>query len=165
MSAKVEIQYASSDDEVPPPSQFQCWVEAALLTENKDAEVCIRVVGTDESQQLNQTYRQKSYPTNVLSFPSDLPCDIDLPLLGDLAICAPVVRKEATVQKKSLEAHWAHMVVHGTLHLQGFDHMDDGDADIMEAMETKILTALNYPPPYEFDVTVDCEINEGDRQN
>ena len=87
----------------------------------------------------------------MLSFPADLPPDLDLPLLGDLVICAPVVEREAAEQGKPIEAHWAHMLVHGCLHLIGYDHIEDNDADIMEALETRILTKLGFPPPYQQD--------------
>ncbi len=111
----------------------------------------MRIVDEDESQQLNGQYRQKDKPTNVLSFPADLPEELQLPLLGDLVICAPVVAREAEDQNKALDAHWAHMLVHGTLHLLGYDHIDETDATEMEALETQIITELGFAPPYEID--------------
>jgi probable rRNA maturation factor len=106
------------------------------------------MVENDESQQLNHQYRGKDKPTNVLSFPADLPPHIELPLLGDLIIATGVVTAEAAEQKKPLIAHWAHMVVHGCLHLLGYDHIDDDEAEEMEALETTIMAKLGYPDPY-----------------
>ena len=102
----------------------------------------------DEGQSLNHTYRGKDYATNVLSFPADLPPELDLPLLGDLVVCAPVVAREATEQHKQLNAHWAHMVIHGCLHLLGYDHIDDAEADEMEALERELLAQLGIADPY-----------------
>src|SRR5690606_24067449 len=96
-------------------------------------------------------YRHQDKPTNVLSFPADIPAELNLPLLGDLVICAPVVEREAMEQRKTLEAHWAHMVVHGTLHLVGYDHITEPEAEEMESLETKILTGMGFPPPYEIN--------------
>ncbi len=143
----LDLQIASDSPGLPTADQLQRWALAAL---QRDAgEVTVRIVDNAESQQLNSSYRGKDKPTNVLSFPADLPPELELPLLGDLVICAPVVAAEALEQGKTPEAHWAHMVVHGTLHLQGYDHIDDSDADIMEALETQILVDLGYPPPYD----------------
>lgn len=111
-------------------------------------DMTIRVVDSNESQQLNHQYRGKDKPTNVLSFPSDLPEEIGINLLGDLVICAPVVAEEAKQQSKPLLAHWAHMVIHGTLHLQGYDHIEDDQAEAMEALEIKLLQGLNFANPY-----------------
>ena len=114
-----------------------------------EAEISLLIVDETEGAELNRQWRGKDGPTNVLSFPSDLPAELNLPLLGDLIICAPVVEKEAMAQKKSLDAHWAHMVVHGTLHLLGYDHVVDAEAQEMEALETRILKQLGYPDPYQ----------------
>ena len=114
----------------------------------QEYELTIRVVDEEESQSLNSQYRGKDNPTNVLSFPFEAPAEIELDLLGDLVICAPVVGKEATEQSKEEIAHWAHMVIHGTLHLQGYDHIEDEEAEAMEALEVKILSALGFPDPY-----------------
>lgn len=116
---------------------------------NQEMEVTLRVVDITESQALNSQYRQKDKPTNVLSFPFESPPGLSIPILGDLAICAEVVEKEAKMQKKSLISHWAHMIVHGILHLRGFDHINDNDAEIMEKMETDILMDMGFPAPYE----------------
>lgn len=149
MNITVDIDNASGDDEVPDPSRMHRWVEAALVDHPGDAELAVRIVDEAESAGFNDHYRGKSGPTNVLSFPADLPEAVDIPLLGDLVICAPVVAREAREQGKDCDAHWAHMLVHGTLHLLGHDHIDTAEAEAMEALETRILTALGFPPPYE----------------
>lgn len=145
----VDIDNGSADDEVPEPPSLRAWAEKALarlaITE---AELAIRLVDEAESAGLNGHYRHKDGATNVLSFPADLPPEVDLPLLGDIVICAPVVAREAGEQGKAAEAHWAHMVIHGTLHLLGYDHVDAGEAAVMENLETDILTGLGFPPPY-----------------
>ncbi len=145
----IDIQIATADDNIPSEEDFSRWVCAALPATHANAELTIRVVGFDESQALNATYRKKNQPTNVLSFPFDIPAEVGSTLLGDLVVCGPVVEQEALDQNKPLEAHWAHMVVHGTLHLLGYDHIEDDEAEAMEALETKILMGLGYNPPYE----------------
>jgi len=145
---QLDIQCESTEP-VPAEDDLRRWISTALAgrrTEN--TEISLRLVDPEEMSTLNQTWRGKSGPTNVLSFPSDLPPDLNHPLLGDIVICVPVVRDEAREQGKSLDAHWAHMAVHGSLHLLGYDHLDDDDAEAMEAQETAILAALNYPCPY-----------------
>ncbi|HSJ47688.1 MAG TPA: rRNA maturation RNase YbeY [Gammaproteobacteria bacterium] len=125
------------------------WVEAALETENHGVELVIRLVDEAESAELNEAYRGKTGPTNVLSFPFDMPPEVEeTRLLGDLVICAPVVRREAAEQGKTEPAHWAHLVVHGTLHLQGYDHQSEAGAAEMEGLERQILARLGYPDPY-----------------
>jgi probable rRNA maturation factor len=109
----------------------------------------VRLVDTEEMTSLNETYRGVTGPTNVLSFPSDLPDELHLPLLGDIVICAPLVRSEAAQQGKSLTTHWAHMTIHGTLHLLGYDHIAEDEAATMEALESAILARLDYPCPYQ----------------
>ena len=111
---------------------------------DKNAEITIRIVDNDESQNLNNIYRKKKYPTNVLSFL----VDDEVHLIGDIVLCAPVIEKEALEQSKKLEAHYAHLIIHGALHLYGYDHENKKDADIMEAKEIKILTGLGYKNPY-----------------
>ena len=133
---------------LPEESQFHRWLSAAVAPFQPDSEVTVRLVDEAESHELNLTYRGKDKPTNVLSFPFEAPPGIELPLLGDLIICRQVVEQEAAEQGKSVEAHWAHMVVHGTLHLLGYDHIDDDEADEMEGLETEIMLALGYPDPY-----------------
>ncbi|HSG50830.1 MAG TPA: rRNA maturation RNase YbeY [Rheinheimera sp.] len=151
MSITLDLQLASTSTDLPSTEQFQQWLDAAILPFQAEAEVTIRLVDNAESQQLNLTYRGKDYPTNVLSFPFQCPPGVELPLLGDLVICAPVVAKEAAEQNKPLYAHWAHMVIHGSLHLLGFDHINDDDAEQMEAEEITILQQLGITNPYLLD--------------
>ncbi len=146
---QVDIQQACADP-VPDEDDIRSWVDAALRGAGReaDSEVSLRLVDSDEMARLNDRYRDKPGDTNVLSFPSGLPEDLQLPLLGDIAVCAPVVRREAAEQGKPERAHWAHMIVHGTLHLLGYDHVDTADAEIMESLETAVLAQLGYPCPY-----------------
>lgn len=145
---RVIIQNASQQAIPPTKAQFTRWVAAALEGRRDAGEVSIRIVDQAEGAELNRVWRHKDYATNVLSFPADLPAGIRSPLIGDLVICAPVVAGEAAEQGKGLEAHWAHLVVHGTLHLLGFDHEAAAEAEAMEALETRILAELGYPDPY-----------------
>ena len=135
---------------LPDDSQLHRWATAALhsRTDFDEPELTIRLVDAEESQQLNHEYRGKNKPTNVLSFPFEIPPGVPLQLLGDLIICVPVVIAEAQEQDKTAEAHWAHMVVHGCLHLLGYDHINDEEAEEMEALERQILAELGYPDPY-----------------
>ncbi|MDR6983386.1 putative rRNA maturation factor [Rheinheimera pacifica] len=151
MAIILDLQLASTADNLPSEEQVQQWLEAAILPFQAEAEVTVRIVDNSESQQLNFDYRSKDKPTNVLSFPFQCPPGIELPLLGDLVICAPVVAAEAAEQHKCLQAHWAHMVVHGCLHLLGFDHINDDDAEQMEAEEITILQQLGITNPYLLD--------------
>ncbi|KZZ36179.1 rRNA maturation RNase YbeY [Oleiphilus sp. HI0086] len=153
--AAIDLQEASEHPHIPTLSQLSLWVDAALKASLHDRkkheqeyELTVRIVDKEESRSLNSQYRGKDKPTNVLSFPFEAPAEIELNLLGDLVICAPVVAKEAAEQSKQEIAHWAHMVVHGTLHLQGYDHIEDDEADMMEALEVKILAELGFPDPY-----------------
>lgn len=150
MPVAIDIDNASGCEEAPDPSSLRRWVRAALDVDKRhpDAEVSVRIVDEAEMRALNGRYRHQSRPTNVLSFPAELPADLDLPLLGDVVVCAPVVLREAREQGKSSEAHWAHMLVHGTLHLLGYDHDREDEALTMEALETRLLTSLGYPAPY-----------------
>jgi len=150
VTLRVDIQTASSEP-VPTAADIHAWIAAALAgrAPQEQVEVCVRLVDCDEMAQLNKTYRGKTGATNVLSFPADLPADLDLPLLGDIVICAPVVRSEAAQQGKSQSAHWAHMTVHGTLHLLGYDHIEEDEATVMESLESAILDTLNYSCPYD----------------
>ncbi len=147
MIFSLTLQQASSDEH-PPPAEIEQWVSAALTGHREQAEICIRIVDEDEICQLNGDYRNQPRATNVLSFPAELHADVDVPLLGDIVICAAVVEREADQQQKALSAHWAHMVVHGTLHLLGYDHIDDDDAERMEQLEVDILKQMNFPNPY-----------------
>ena len=147
--ATLDVQQALEAEGLPAPGQLLAWVEAALETENQGSELVIRLVDEAESAELNETYRGKAGPTNVLSFPFEMPPEVEeLHLLGDLVICAPVVRREALAQGKPELAHWAHLVVHGTLHLQGYDHQTEAEAAEMEGLERQILARLGYPDPY-----------------
>jgi len=137
----ISIQYASERTNVPSKQQFRKWAKAAL---NVDTEVTIRVVDEQEGRELNSMYRGKDYATNVLTFPMTE----DPVLMGDIVICAAVVESEAQFQHKSLEAHYAHLTVHGILHLHGYDHENDAQAELMEGIETAIVTKLGYPSPY-----------------
>ena len=149
MNPQVDIQNASKLP-VPSNSELTRWIGAVVTLAQgpTNAEVSLRLVDEAEMAKLNLTYRDKAGPTNVLSFPSDLPAELEIPLLGDIVICAPVVIHEAQAQNKPVQAHWAHMAVHGTLHLLGYDHVDPADADTMEALETAVMKNLNYPCPY-----------------
>lgn len=148
MNLELDIQQACSGANIPAEAEFEAWIRAALAGERDDAEVSLRVVDPAEITALNHQYRGKDYATNVLSFPADLPEELNLPLLGDIVICADVVEREALEQHKTSRAHWAHMVVHGTLHLLGYDHIDDDEAEHMESREIDILQQLNFPNPY-----------------
>lgn len=150
MSFDCDIQY-EVEGQLPSEEQFQHWVSSALKDQLEEGEICIRVVSPEESQTLNSTYRGKDKPTNVLSFPFEVPEGIPLILLGDLVICAEVVATEAEEQNKALFDHWAHMVVHGCLHLIGFDHINDADAEEMENLERQILATLDIADPYRDD--------------
>lgn len=145
---ELDLQNACSRP-VPGEVQFRQWCELALRQRTADSELTLRLVDEAEGLALNNTYRQRDYATNVLSFPADVPDDLlDIPLLGDLVICAAVVEREAVEQGKSLEAHWAHMVIHGCLHLLGYDHLDDQEAEEMESLERDLLAELGHPDPY-----------------
>src|SRR5699024_8544254 len=138
---------------LPATVSFRRWVAAALAAagRERDSELSLRIVGSDEGRALNHQYRGKDYATNVLSFPVELPegLDIDVPLIGDLVICAPVVARETGEQGKPLRHHWAHLTVHGTLHLLGYDHIVEAEAEVMEALERKVLATLGMPDPYD----------------
>lgn len=149
MPAFIDLQVASESNSLPSEEQLTAWATAAVRDERDEAEISIRIVDAEEGQELNNQWRQKGYATNVLSFPSDLPEELGLPLLGDLVICAPVVEREADEQQKTLTSHWAHMVIHGTLHLLGYDHIEDDEAEAMEALETRIMKSLAFNDPYE----------------
>ncbi|WP_108652113.1 rRNA maturation RNase YbeY [Dongshaea marina] len=152
MSITLDLQIACDEQaSLPTAEQFQHWCEAAILPFQAEAELTVRIVESEESQQLNAQYRGKDKPTNVLSFPFEVPDGIELPLLGDLVISHQVVAREAREQNKSEQAHWAHMVVHGCLHLLGYDHIEDQQAEEMEQQEREILADLGYADPYQDD--------------
>jgi probable rRNA maturation factor len=148
MGLRLEAQYASEASGLPSEEDLSRWA-AAALTEPGDYELVVRIVDEAESAALNNRYRGKPGPTNVLSFPFESPPGLELAHLGDLVICAPVVEREAREQGKPSEAHWAHMLVHGLLHLQGHDHQAEAEAEAMETLESAILAQLGYPNPYE----------------
>ena len=145
----IDLQKACQVENLPSKELFQQWSDSALnAVTDKQFELTIRLVNREESQQLNHQYRQKDKPTNVLSFPFEVPDGIELNLLGDLVICVQVVEHEAKAQNKALFDHWAHLVIHGCLHLLGYDHINDNDANEMEALEIKILAQLAISNPY-----------------
>ncbi|WP_394178789.1 rRNA maturation RNase YbeY [Marinomonas posidonica] len=146
---ELDLQIATDKtDQLPSEADFRLWVEKALPTSGDEYEVTIRIVDEAESQALNHEYRGKDKPTNVLSFPFESPPGIELPLLGDLVICQQVVAKEAIEQDKAQFDHWAHMTIHGILHLRGYDHINDDDAEEMENLETELLASLSISDPY-----------------
>jgi len=148
---ELDLQLAS-DAPVPSEADLRTWCALALRQRSADSELTIRLVDEAEGRELNHTWRQKDYATNVLSFPADVPDELlDIPLLGDLVICVPVGAREAAEQGKTLEAHWAHLVIHGCLHLLGYDHIDDEEAEEMEALERELLAELGHPDPYADD--------------
>ena len=134
----VEIQTIHPSPGQPTETQIQLWVDTALTDYPDDTEIVVRIVDAKESTELNEIYRLKSGPTNILSFPVEIPEEIELNLLGDLVICAPVLEKEALDQNKALQDHWAHIVIHGVLHLLGYDHIEDDEAELMETKEITI---------------------------
>ncbi|MGB1009038.1 MAG: rRNA maturation RNase YbeY [Thiolinea sp.] len=159
MTLLIEIQNPQNYTDIPDFTELDLWASACWLDEN-DAGVVIRVVDEQESRDLNRGFRGKDYPTNILSFQYenmamlaeyDVQADSDIDYLGDLVICKPVIAREAAEQGKEYLQHWAHMLVHGLLHLQGFDHIREIEADIMEAREIEILRGLGFPNPYEPD--------------
>jgi probable rRNA maturation factor len=145
---EVEVEDLSGAEDVPAAADFQRWAHAAFAGRRPEAELSIRIVDEAEGAALNARYRGKTGPTNVLSFPAELPAGVPLAMVGDLVICAPVVAREAAAQGKAAEAHWAHLTVHGCLHLIGYDHEDDSKAAEMEPLETAILAGLGFPDPY-----------------
>jgi len=145
----VDLQIATENIEgLPTEEQIVQWATAAVQPEGDEVEMTVRIVDEAESHELNLTYRGKDRPTNVLSFPFECPDEVELPLLGDLVICRQVVEREAVEQEKPLMAHWAHMVVHGSLHLLGYDHIENDEAEEMESLETQIMQGLGFDDPY-----------------
>jgi probable rRNA maturation factor len=145
----LELQIACTDTDYPDVQQFQRWLDAVLKSAEQDSEVVIRIVDEQESAELNLRYRHKNGPTNVLSFPFEAPQGVETDLLGDLLMCAPVIQREAQEQGKLAEHHWAHITVHGILHLLGYDHIQEDEADEMEALEIQILQTLEIANPYQ----------------
>ena len=152
VTLEVSVSYALPRAGLPSAGSFRKWVAAALKGRIRDADLAVRIVDTKEGRALNRHYRGKDYATNVLSFPAEvpegLPKNVKFPLLGDLVICAPVVAREAAEQSKPLKDHYAHLTVHGVLHLLGWDHEDDKEAEAMEQLEREILADLGIADPY-----------------
>ena len=145
----IDLQIACEQESgLPTAEQIEQWATAAVQPQSDEVEMTVRIVDEAESHELNLNYRGKDRPTNVLSFPFECPDEVELPLLGDLVICRQVVEREAQEQDKPLMAHWAHMVVHGSLHLLGYDHIEDDEAEEMESLETQIMTELGFADPY-----------------
>lgn len=142
------MQIASKAESLPDVETLRRWAKAALIDAGGNPELTLRIVDEAEIAELNRTYRKVAGPTNVLSFPFEAPPQVRLSLLGDVVICAPVVECEAREQNKAVQAHWAHLVVHGTLHLLGYDHQSDDEAERMESKERRILAGLGFVDPY-----------------
>ncbi len=151
MSLQLDLQNPEDYANIPPEADLLHWAQAAWPGD-AEAGVVVRIVNEAESQELNRAYRDKDYPTNVLSFPYDAPSipdeDDEIEYLGDLVVCLPVVEREAAEQGKTPTQHWAHLLIHGLLHLQGYDHITDAEAEEMEGLETDILGKLGFPDPY-----------------
>ena len=145
----IDLQIACEQETgLPIAEQIEQWATAAVQPQSDEVEMTVRIVDEAESHELNLNYRGKDRPTNVLSFPFECPDEVELPLLGDLVICRQVVEREAQEQDKPVMAHWAHMVVHGSLHLLGYDHIEDVEAEEMESLEAQIMTGLGFADPY-----------------
>ena len=145
----IDLQIACEQETgLPTAEQIEQWATAVVQPQSDEVEMTVRIVDEAESHELNLNYRGKDRPTNVLSFPFECPDEVELPLLGDLVICRQVVEREAQEQDKPVMAHWAHMVVHGSLHLLGYDHIEDDEAEEMESLETQIMTGLGFADPY-----------------
>ena len=153
MTVEFEVQRDSASSSIPDDGQFQIWAEAALVDKGDGFSLGIRIVDEDEARHLNRDYRNKDYATNILSFPAELPEglpeDFRQSQLGDLLICAPVVTREALEQQRQEADHWAHLMIHGVLHLLGYDHEESGEAEAMESLEIKILAKLGIADPYQ----------------
>lgn len=149
MSIELDLQLAVEDEKgLPTFDDIHLWLSSAVAKFQPQAEITVRLVDEQESHQLNYDYRGKDKPTNVLSFPFEAPPGIEMDLLGDLIICRQVVEREAVEQNKPLMSHWAHMVVHGSLHLLGYDHIEDDEAEEMESLETEIMQSMGFKDPY-----------------
>ena len=152
MRAEFEIQRATTSVNTPDDEQFECWINAVVPVRDCRFSLTIRIVDEQEAQRFNLEYRNRDYATNVLSFPAELPeglpAEVRQSQLGDLLICAPVVEREASEQKKLEDDHWAHLTIHGILHLMGYDHEQPDEAVVMESLETEILKKIGVSDPY-----------------
>lgn len=149
MPASIHVDRGRIAPGTPAVRSIRAWIRAALATRGEErGEIAVRIVDEAEMRALNARYRHKDHATNVLAFPAELPPGIALPLLGDIVVCAPVVAREAAEQGKQPRAHWAHMLVHGTLHLLGHDHQRPRAAAAMESLEARVLASLGFPDPY-----------------
>lgn len=149
MTIELALSEGITEADYPPLSKLSVWADAALASvDSASADVSLLIASADEQQRLNRDFRGKDKPTNVLSFPTDFVDGVDGLPLGDIACCPDVIRREALEQGKALEQHWAHMIVHGVLHLAGYDHVDDAEAEAMEALEVKLLAQLGFDNPY-----------------
>ncbi|MFW5443592.1 MAG: rRNA maturation RNase YbeY [Methylococcaceae bacterium] len=146
---RLDFQVVSQAKWLPAKNLFQLWVDTVLTDQEHDSEIVIRIVDEDEMTQFNEQYRDKSGSTNILSFPFDVPETVESDLLGDLLVCAPVIERESKQQYKLLEHHWAHIIIHGVLHLLGYDHIEESDAEEMEALEIKFLKIIKIENPYQ----------------
>lgn len=151
MDVNIIIQNLSQAT-IPGDAQLERWASLALADVEKKTELTLRIVDEEEGHMLNKTWRDKDYATNVLSFPIGETLEGDIELLGDIVICAPVVERETAEQGKEADAHWAHLVIHGVLHLRGYDHEKPEDAGKMEQMEITLLDKIGYPNPYEIEL-------------
>ena len=145
---ELSVSDGVNEDVLPAEENLQRWAQASY-SGNKEVIASLQIVASDEMQRLNKEYRAKDKPTNVLSFPMELPDEVGINILGDLALCDEVIESEAKQQDKTAESHWAHMVVHGMLHLQGYDHIEDNEAETMEAKEIEIMKSLGFENPYQ----------------
>lgn len=153
MQTILDLQLVSQANiKLPSKAQMQKWLDYFLAQFVDQAELTVRIVDEAESQALNLMYRHIDKPTNVLSFPFESPIEMETPLLGDLVICAPIVEQEAKAQHKTIEAHFLHLLLHGCLHLLGYDHIEEDEAVEMEALETEILAELGFKNPYDEEV-------------
>jgi probable rRNA maturation factor len=146
MTIHLDVQIVSKNTGVPEEAEFHCWANAVPVKDQSSA--CLRIVDEPEAKNLNKKYRNIDKATNVLSFPAEIPSQLGINFLGDIVICAPIVDGEAKQHNKNPSAHWAHLLVHGLLHLQGYDHEDEQTAEVMESKEIKILHKLNISNPY-----------------
>lgn len=154
MSLTLDIDRATQAPGSPSDKQIASWLEFCLNAQGKadsDTEISLCIVEPSAIQALNLQYRGKDKATNVLSFPASFPEALKIPLLGDIVICAQVLAKEAKAQNKTLQSHWAHIVIHGLLHLQGYDHINDTDAQIMESLECEYMQQLGFNNPYQYE--------------